>query len=181
MTGTFRAFLDASVLYSAPLRDLLMRLTLAGLYQARWSNDVRDEWTRALLRDRPDLTAGQLDRVRSTMDQHGEDCLVTGYESLITSLTLPDPDDRHVLAAAILAGAGVIVTTISKIFRSKVWPSTILRRSIRMSSYAMSSTLAPVLVVNVVRAQQACFETSAHHHRCAAGAVRADRSGRNRC
>ena len=38
------------------------------------------------------------------------DCLVTGYESLIPSLTLPDPDDRHVLAAAIRCGADLIVT-----------------------------------------------------------------------
>ena len=44
------------------------------------------------------------------MDLHVPDCLVTGYESLIENLTLPDPDDRHVLAAAIHAGAGFIVT-----------------------------------------------------------------------
>jgi len=44
------------------------------------------------------------------MNAHVRDCLVTGYEPLIQGLTLPDPEDRHVLAAAIRAGASVIVT-----------------------------------------------------------------------
>jgi hypothetical protein len=44
------------------------------------------------------------------MNTHARDALVAGYEGLIESLTLPDPDDRHVLAAAIHAGADVIVT-----------------------------------------------------------------------
>jgi hypothetical protein len=44
------------------------------------------------------------------MDQAAPDALVTGYQSLIESLELPDRDDRHVLAAAIRCGASVIVT-----------------------------------------------------------------------
>jgi len=44
------------------------------------------------------------------MNQAVLDCLVTGHETLIESLELPDPDDRHVLAAAIHAGADAIVT-----------------------------------------------------------------------
>jgi hypothetical protein len=44
------------------------------------------------------------------MDQHIPGCLVTGYEELIPTLSLPDPDDRHVLAAAIHSGASFIVT-----------------------------------------------------------------------
>jgi len=43
-------------------------------------------------------------------DRHTENCLVTGYETLIQTLTLPDPDNRHVLAAAIVSCADVIVT-----------------------------------------------------------------------
>jgi hypothetical protein len=53
MKGTFCAFLDASVLYPVSLRNLLMRLTLNGLFQARWSAQVHEEWIRAVLRDRP--------------------------------------------------------------------------------------------------------------------------------
>src|SRR3954451_7426417 len=110
MARPIRAFLDASVLYPASLRDLLMRLTMANLFQARWSNDVHKEWIRSVLRDRPDISPNQLHNVRNAMDLHAEDCLVIGYESLIASLALPDPDDRHVLAAAIVAEADVIVT-----------------------------------------------------------------------
>jgi predicted nucleic acid-binding protein len=110
MAGIYRAFLDASVLYPASLRNLLMRLTLRDLFQARWSRQVHDEWIRSVLRDRPDISAWQLHRVRDAMDRHAEDCLVTGYEGLVSTLILPDPDDRHVLAAAIIAGADVIVT-----------------------------------------------------------------------
>jgi hypothetical protein len=81
MKGSFCAFLDASVIYPASLRDLLMRLTMAGLYQARWSNHVHEEWIRAVLRDRPDIPSDKLHRVREAMDRHAEDAIVTGYES----------------------------------------------------------------------------------------------------
>ena len=106
----FTVLYDASVLYPAPLRDLLMRLALTDLFRARWTDQIHEEWIRSVLADRPDLTREQLERTRSLMNAHVRDCLVTGYEPLIEGLTLPDPDDRHVLAAAIRAGASVIVT-----------------------------------------------------------------------
>jgi len=49
------AFLDASVLYPAPLRGLLLELAVSGFYRAKWSDAVHDEWIRALLRRRPDI------------------------------------------------------------------------------------------------------------------------------
>jgi predicted nucleic acid-binding protein len=104
------AFLDASVLYSALLRNFLMHLALRDLFQPRWSERVHEEWIAALLRNRPDLTFAQLARTRRLMNENVDDALVSGYEHLIDQLTLPDPKDRHVLAAAIHGGAGVIVT-----------------------------------------------------------------------
>jgi hypothetical protein len=104
------AFLDASVLYPVSLRNLLMRLAIDDVYQPRWSAHVHEEWIRAVLRNHPHLTRAQLQAVRDGMDAHAEDALVTGYESLIDGLMLPDPDDRHVLAAAITSGSDVIVT-----------------------------------------------------------------------
>jgi hypothetical protein len=101
---------DACVLYPAPLRDLLMRLALTDLFQARWTAQIHDEWTRNVLANRPDVTGESLARCRRLMDEHVPDCLVTGYESLIPTLSLPDPDDRHVLAAALHGGAGLIIT-----------------------------------------------------------------------
>src|SRR5215467_7169425 len=110
MATTFTALIDACVLYPAPLRDLLMWLALTDLFRARWTDEIHDEWIRNVLADRPDLRPEQLERTRQLMNTRVRDCLVTGYENLIEKLTLPDRNDRHVLAAAILAGADVIVT-----------------------------------------------------------------------
>jgi predicted nucleic acid-binding protein len=106
----FTVIYDACVLYPAPLRDLLMRLALTDLYRARWSDQIHEEWITAVLRNRSDLSRAQLERTRSLMNAHVRDALVDGYHFLIPALELPDPDDRHVLAAAIKCGADLIVT-----------------------------------------------------------------------
>jgi hypothetical protein len=155
MGGTFRAFLDASVLYPVSLRNLLMRLTLAGLYQARWSPHVHDEWIRSVLRDHPGIPPARLNDLRAAMDERSQDSLVTGYEQLIDSLHLPDHNDRHVLAAAIIGRADVIVTRNLRdfpdeaLFRYNIeaqHPDEFIRHMI---------DLAPVAVVDAVRSQQA--------------------------
>jgi predicted nucleic acid-binding protein len=110
MTLPLAAFLDASVLYPANIRNLLMRLSINGAFRPLWSEAVHEEWTRAVLRDRPHLTPTQIARTRALMEAHASDAMVTGYEPLIDGLLLPDPNDRHVLAAAITGGAAVIVT-----------------------------------------------------------------------
>ena len=104
------AVLDACVLYPAPLRDLFMHLAVLDAFQAKWTEAIHDEWTRSVLEARSDIRPEQLQRTRRLMDAHVRDCLVTGYEDLVPDLTLPDPDDRHVLAAAIRSGATRIVT-----------------------------------------------------------------------
>jgi hypothetical protein len=100
---------DACVLYPAPLRDFLLRLAVTGLFAAKWTERIHQEWTAALLRERPEL-GDRLDRTRQLMDEAVPDSVVTGYESLEPALSLPDPGDTHVLAAAIRAGAQGIVT-----------------------------------------------------------------------
>lgn len=117
----FTAIYDANVLYSAPLRDFLMNLALTGIYRARWSASIHDEWKRNLLLNRPDLTPEHLDRTSSLMDAAVPDALVTDYDSLVEGLDLPDRDDRHVLAAAIKCNASVIVT-----FNLKDFPKAVL-------------------------------------------------------
>ncbi len=121
MSATFTVIYDACVLYPAPLRDLFMRLAMTGLVRARWTNHIHDEWIRNVLVNRPDLDARQLQRTRELMDAHTLDCLVTGYEKLIPGLSLPDRNDRHVLAAAIRANANAIIT-----FNLKDFPSPAL-------------------------------------------------------
>lgn len=112
----FTAFLDANVIYPAGLRDVLLRLADRNLYRARWSAMVHEEWIRNVQKDRPDLSADQLQRTRNTMDRHFPDALVVGFEPLVEGLSLPDPSDRHVLAAAIRGRADVIVTQNLKDF-----------------------------------------------------------------
>ncbi len=106
----FTAIYDACVLYPAPLRSLLMYLAMTDLFRAKWTDAIHEEWMRAVQRDYPDISREKAENVRDLMNAHVRDCLVTDYEELIPALTLPDPDDRHVLAAAIRAGAEVIVT-----------------------------------------------------------------------
>lgn len=104
------ALLDANVLYPAPMRDLLLQLAVADLFRAKWTADIHREWIDALLRHEPHRERAALERTRNLMDAATRDCLVTGYGPLIPSLTLPDPDDRHVLAAAIVGRCDAIVT-----------------------------------------------------------------------
>lgn len=118
--SSFTAVYDACVLYPAPLR-VLMWLALSGRFRAKWSLEIHNEWKRNLLKNRPDLTAKQLDRTSELMDQALPDACVIGYENLIEGLSLPDIDDRHVLAAAIRCHASVIVT-----FNQKDFPCAVL-------------------------------------------------------
>ena len=119
--SSFTAVYDACVLYPAPLRDFLMWLALSGRFRARWTKEIHCEWKRNLLKNRTDLTMEQLDRTSDLMDRAIPEACVIDYEDLVTGLTLPDRNDRHVLAAAIRCGAGVIVT-----FNLKEFPDVLL-------------------------------------------------------
>ena len=101
---SFTVIYDACVLYPAPIRDLLMEIAISDLVAAKWTDAIHDEWTRNLVANRPDLQ-DRVHRVQELMEEAIPDALVENYEQLIPSLELPDPDDRHVLAAAIMADA----------------------------------------------------------------------------
>lgn len=110
------AVYDANVLYPSLLRDLLIRIAIAGAVRAHWTEHILDEVFRNLRTNRPDLDVDALDRTRTLMNEALRDARVTGFEYLIDELELPDPNDRHVLAAAIHARASVIVTANLKDF-----------------------------------------------------------------
>ena len=122
----FAAIFDACVLHPADLRDFLMWLARTRLFRAKWTNTIHQEWIRSIVRRRPDAQQAELQakllRTASLMNSAIPDSLVTGYESLISGIQLPDPDDRHVVAAAVFAGAEVIVT-----FNLKDFPSSSLQ------------------------------------------------------
>lgn len=97
-----------------------MRLATTDLFKAHWTDKIHDEWISALLRQNK-YSREVLLKVKDLMDSHIKDAKVTNYESLIETLELPDPDDRHVLAAAIKCNADAIVT-----FNLKDFPCEIL-------------------------------------------------------
>ncbi len=110
--ANFTSVLDASILYSAALRDLVLSLAANGLYRPVWSELIHDEWMRNLITNQGGGASIQAyaARTRQRMDAIFPDALIDGFQALIAGLTLPDAKDRHVLAAAIHAGAAVIVT-----------------------------------------------------------------------
>jgi predicted nucleic acid-binding protein len=125
MLSTFTAFFDSNVFFKARLRSLILWIAQAGLFRARWSEKVHEEWIRSVVQraqsQNKDITVESLEPVRDAMNEAILGCLVDQYEPLIDTLKLPDPNDRHVLAAAITARADVIVT-----FNLKHFPIQIL-------------------------------------------------------
>ena len=103
------ALLDANVLFPFRKRDILLRFHNAGLFRARWTKRILDEWTQNLLEQKPHLERSVRSQ-RYAMHEHFAEALVTEYEHLIRTLEHPDADDRHVLAAAIHCSAQYIVT-----------------------------------------------------------------------
>ncbi len=102
----FAAVLDTCVLYPAHLRDTMLRLAERGLYRALWSADIIEELHRNLIEV---VDSEAVDRLLVEMATAFPDAEVTGHRALIDGLTC-DPKDRHVLAAAVRADAGAIVT-----------------------------------------------------------------------
>jgi PIN domain len=119
------AVYDACVLYPDFLRNFLVRLAIHGRarggLRAKWTGRIHREWMRAVRRQRPDLDRTALLRTRRLKDHHVRGCRVRGYQRWERRLTLPDPDDRHVLAAALACAADVIVT-----FNTSDFPPSVL-------------------------------------------------------
>lgn len=121
----FVAFLDANVLYPAVLRDVLLSIAEAGVCQIRWSPDVLDEVERNLSQrakaPSPSAAMGGAQYIRRVMEDAFPDAMVdrSAYEALIPSMC-NDEKDRHVLAAAIVGRADVLVTSNVRDFKPEV-------------------------------------------------------------
>jgi hypothetical protein len=128
----FTAALDTSVLWPSLQRDFLLSLAIEGLYRPVWSSVVLEELefeeTQKLVRRRglaaPEA-ARRAQRLVRQMRTHFGDAEVHGWEPLEGTFGLPDPDDEHVVAAAVLAGAGAIVTHNLKDFPADRLPGSI--------------------------------------------------------
>lgn len=102
------AFLDACVLHPWATADLLLRLSEKYVYRVLWSPDVLDETRRSLVQN-AGLAEEQADHRIAKMEEAFPEALVTGYSDLVPAMR-NDPGDRHVLAAAVVGKADVIVT-----------------------------------------------------------------------
>lgn len=109
MTG-ITALIDANILFSPTLRDLFIEMSCDQLFHARWTEKIHDEWTSAVKKQRPDIPSEILEEMRCLINSSVPDCLISDYEALISDITLPDENDRHVLAAAIAGQCNFIVT-----------------------------------------------------------------------
>ena len=117
----FAAVLDANVLHAYPLTSVLLELAEARMFRPVWTAEIHAEWLQSVCNARPEIPREKLERRRVAMDTALPDACVDGYQKLIPSLDLPDPNDRQVLAAAIRAKAQVIVT-----FNERDFPEAIL-------------------------------------------------------
>jgi predicted nucleic acid-binding protein len=146
------------VLFPARLRDTLIRLAIAGLYRALWTDEILDECFRSIGAQRPDLDAERLARTRRLMNAAVVDALVTGYEPRISRIELPDPDDRHVVAAAVKGGATMIVTSNTKDFpRSVLEPLALV--TIKPDVFLVQLLKrAPGAVIKVLKEQAAALK-----------------------
>ncbi len=113
------AILDANVLYPAPLRDYLLYLASLKVYFPLWTESIQEEWARNLMKARPDINRTSVEATQLSMNRYFERSNIKDYESIVAGLSLPDPDDRHVLAAAIKGQAQIIVTANLKDFPRK--------------------------------------------------------------
>jgi predicted nucleic acid-binding protein len=127
MAGTARytAILDANVMYPVNVFDILAQFCIEGLFTAKWSKEIDDEWTRNLIVNRPDVSQDQIYKRRDRQRIALPDWEVEreNYQPLIDALDLPDANDRHVLAAAIAGHADSIVT-----FNIKHFPNDVLEQ-----------------------------------------------------
>lgn len=156
--AAYSVLYDACVLYPAPLRDLLLRLAMVDLFRARWTELILNECFRNILLNRPDLKPNQLTRTRELMNAHVLDALITGHETLIQSLTLPDPDDRHVLAAAICGGVDSIITYNLSDFPPQILKTYGIEAQHPDDFIACQLDLSPARVLIAVREQRAALK-----------------------
>ncbi|MBB5515885.1 putative nucleic acid-binding protein [Rubricella aquisinus] len=113
-----RCLLDACVLYPTIVREVLTGVAAEGAFTPLWSPRILEEWRRAALRH------GEDDRVTITLlEDRFRGASVDVPEEAVADLSLPDNNDRHVLAAAIAGRADAIIT-----FNLKDFPGRTLAR-----------------------------------------------------
>ena len=132
----------------------MLYLSQTGLYRARWSNLIHDEWIRNAIKNNPHIAPEALARTRALMDKHAVSPLVSGFEQLINSIDLPDKDDRHVVAAAIGGQAEGIIT-----FNLKDFPDNSL------APFGLSAIHPDIFLSDMFELNQSVVVGAAQRHR----------------
>jgi hypothetical protein len=156
----FTALFDACVLYPPSVRDVLLSLAVTDLFRARWTSRIQDEWLVAVLRDRPERSEA-LRRTQRIMREAVPDAEISGYEGLLNGLELPDPDDCHVLAAAIAGRADVIVTLNLKDFPASALAPFNIEAQHPDEFIAHVLTLAPPIALTAIKEMRARLKNPA--------------------
>lgn len=150
LIGSYTAVLDACVMHPAFVRASLLWFADERLYRPVWSNDIMAEWKRSIIERFGDVSAEALDRQEARMNTMFPDARIDGYQEIIPALDLPDADDRHVLAAAILSGSDAIITENRKDFPPEV------ARQYRVDVVHPDDFIVNMIDLNEGRALAAC-------------------------
>jgi len=152
----FVALLDTCTLWPSLRRDFLLSMAVEGLYRPTWSEVILEELEYCeakKLVDRGTTAPDAEVQARHLIDQmrtHFAGALVTGWEPLEGTFGLPDPDDEHVVAAAVLASAGAIVTDNLKDFPTTNIPTGV--EVLRPAQFAFNTVAVdPGLAADAVR------------------------------
>lgn len=150
----YAALLDACALMPIALTDTLLRVAERGLYRPLWSQEILDEARDAIRDVHPHLDPDAVTRRFREMTDAFEDALVTGWEALVTGITLPDPDDRHVLAAAMRGGAQANVDVQPQGLSPGATPALLDVAAVDPDTFLLDQLdLTPVVVLGVLHEQ----------------------------
>jgi predicted nucleic acid-binding protein len=151
----YTAVLDACVLVPIALADTLLRVAERGLYRPLWSERILEETADAILEIHADLSPDAVQRRVDAMNHSFEDALVEGWQDVEPSLSLPDPDDGHVVAAAIRGRADTIVTANLRDYPEEVLTPLGIA-VVHPDDFLLDQLdLAPRVVLEVIREQAA--------------------------
>lgn len=153
----FTALLDSCVLWPSTLRDFLLSMAFEGSYRFVFSEailaevEVNEERKRIKRGDSRADAEAKARHLAEQMRTHFADSIVRDWEGLEGTYGLPDPDDEHVLAAAVVGGAGSIVTDNFRDFPPEKVPDGIQITSVQDFAYEMVS-VHPELGLAAIRA-----------------------------
>lgn len=151
----YTALLDACVLVPIALADTLLRVAERELYRPLWSERILDEAADAVLEIHPDLEPGVVTKRFAAMNNTFKEASVEGWEIFEETIALPDPDDRHVVAAAMRGRADTIVTANLRDFPDETFTPLEIAVVDPDAFLLDQLDLAPRVVLDVLREQAA--------------------------